>query len=313
MIGSGPRSPCHGSRPNSRSVSSRRNAGRTSSNVQPGFPPAAQASRSAVAPRTAKRVNQDVPPRTRPRRSFLAAPPPSGSDSNPQSGTVGKVQPSRHPTGGLATTVGPRLEQHHGSVPRLREAPSQDAASRPAPDDRDVERPGRHSLARLLRLPSPSGRPAGPPPRPERRGRRPSSTPSRPNTTDSARPYAASTFRARRADSVGAWPSMTRVFSTWMVCSRIWDDQRPNRKPIVTAKPAQRVPSSRRSSGRPASRSALRSRIASSRARRSATVPSASVVASSGSFAHSHSGAVLGNAGSATSRPWSCHHAVAQP
>ena len=71
VIGIGPRSPCHGSAPNSASASTRRNAGRTSAKVQPGFPRAAQASKSAAAPRTANRVSHEVPPRSRPRRSLL--------------------------------------------------------------------------------------------------------------------------------------------------------------------------------------------------------------------------------------------------
>ena len=80
--------------PNSASASMRRNAGRTSAKLQPGFPRAAQASKSAAAPRTANRVSHDVPPRTRPRRSLEVVPAAFGSDSKPQSGTTGRRHPS---------------------------------------------------------------------------------------------------------------------------------------------------------------------------------------------------------------------------
>jgi len=107
VTGTGPRSPCHASSPNSASASRRRNAGRTSSKLQPGFPRAAQASKSAAAPRTAKRVSHEVPPRSRPRRSLLVAPSSSASDSNCQSGNVGSRHPSRQSGGIPSLTSGP--------------------------------------------------------------------------------------------------------------------------------------------------------------------------------------------------------------
>ena len=133
MIGIGPPSPCHGLSPNSASASMRRNAGRTSAKLQPGFPRAAQASKSAAAPRTANRVSQEVPPRTRPRRSLELVPASFGSDSNPQSGTTGRRHPSAASVGVGRSMAGPassRMTDRSGSAAR-RLATTQPAA--PAP------------------------------------------------------------------------------------------------------------------------------------------------------------------------------------
>ena len=78
LTGIGPSSPCHGRSPKSTSASRRRKYGSTSSNAQPGLPRAAHPSKSAGEPRTANRVNHDVPPTSRPRRSFCGSPPSTG-------------------------------------------------------------------------------------------------------------------------------------------------------------------------------------------------------------------------------------------
>ena len=154
VIGIGPRSPCHGSPPNSASASRRRNAGRTSAKVQPGFPRAAQASKSAAAPRTANRVSHEVPPRSLPRRSLLLAPAPSGSDSNSQSGQ-GRQPPPVPPVGrGPAATVGACLEQDDRPIDRSGKPARDDAAGCATPDDRDVEHlAGHHRPAPPLSRP----------------------------------------------------------------------------------------------------------------------------------------------------------------
>ena len=111
----------------------RRNAGRTSAKLQPGFPRAAQASKSAAAPRTANRVSHDVPPRTRPRRSLELVPASFGSDSKPQSGTTGRRHPSAASVGVGRSMAGPassRMTDRSGSAAR-RLATTQPAA--PAP------------------------------------------------------------------------------------------------------------------------------------------------------------------------------------
>ena len=146
VTGIGPRSPCHGSPPNSASASRRRNAGRTSAKLQPGFPRAAQLSKSAAAPRNANRLNHEVPPRSRPRRSLLVAPSRSGSDSNSQSGGLG----SRHPSPPICrrseTDVGSCLEQDDRPIDQSGEAAGDYAAGCAASDHRDVERLSGHDL-----------------------------------------------------------------------------------------------------------------------------------------------------------------------
>ena len=171
VTGIGPRSPCHGSPPNSASASRRRNAGRTSAKLQPGFPRAAQLSKSAAAPRNANRLNHEVPPRSRPRRSLLVAPSPSGSDSNSQSGGLGSRHPSRQSAGVRRRTSGPASSRTTDrSTDRARRLATTQPAAPPPITAMSNASPGT-IFVRPRRLPLPNGRPASPRPHPERHGR----------------------------------------------------------------------------------------------------------------------------------------------